>query len=45
MEGMLDTSGFVNINDERKWTPLHFIISNSKEAIIKLPQFYITFIT
>jgi hypothetical protein len=42
MEAMLDTSGFVNINDEERSTPLHFIMSSSMEVIVKLLQFNIT---
>jgi hypothetical protein len=38
VKGMLDKSGYLNINDEKGWMLLHFVVNSSKEVMVELLQ-------
>jgi hypothetical protein len=38
VKGMLGTSGFFNINDEKGWMLLHFVVNSGKEVMVELLQ-------
>jgi hypothetical protein len=35
VEGVLDTSGLLKINDEKGWMLLHFVVNSGKEVMVE----------